>query len=458
MYHICPMQPKYSAAKKLPTKAWVVSVDMGYGHQRASYPLKSIAYGGIISANSYPGIPEKDKFIWENSRGFYEFVSRFKMVPLIGNKIFDFYDSIQAIPNFYPKRDLSRSNVQLREIFKFFEEGDWGRHLIAKLSKRPLPFITTFFATAMMAEYYNYPNDIYCILCDADISRSWVPPNPQQSRIIYLASNRRVEDRLKLYGVRPDKIILTGFPLPEENVGLNLRVLKKDLGRRLIQLDPNRVYIDQYKKVISAQVGPKNLKLKPVRPLTITFAVGGAGAQRELGIDIAESLSEELINGRIRLNLVAGVNEGVAKYFKTALKSLNLSRETNKSIFILYAPQKMDYFKLFNKILQETDILWTKPSELCFYCALGMPIIMAPPIGSQEKFNKKWLDMIGAGVDQEDPKYASEWLADWLNSGWLAEAAIQGFVEAPKYGTYNIKKIVLGEEKEAKKFETILQY
>lgn len=445
-------------SKKIPTKAWVVTVDMGYGHQRAAYPLKNIACGGIISANNYPGIPDKDKFIWENSRGFYEFISRFKMVPLIGNRIFDLYDRIQAIPEYYPKRDLSKSNIALKEIFKFFEEGDWGKHLLTKLAKRPLPFITTFFATAMMAEYYNYPNDIYCILCDADISRSWVPPNPQQSRIIYLASNRRVKDRLKLYGVRPEYIILTGFPLPEENVGQNLSILKKDLGRRMIQLDPNKVYIDQYKKVINTQVGHGNLKLKPSRPLTITFAIGGAGAQRELGIDIAESLRDELIGGKMRLNLVAGINQDVLKYFKSTFKSMHLTREIGKSIFILYDANKMDYFKSFNRALRETDILWTKPSELCFYCALGMPIIMAPPIGSQEKFNQKWLQLIGAGVDQEDARYTSEWLADWLQSGWLAEAAIQGFVEAPKYGTYNVKKIALGNKKEAKKFETILQY
>lgn len=439
-------------------KAWVVTVDMGYGHQRASYPLKSMAYGGIISANNYPGVPESDKFIWENSRVFYEFVSRFKMVPLIGNKIFDLYDKIQAIPNFYPKRDLSKSNLQLKEIYKFFKEGDWGKHLITKLTKRPLPFVTTFFATAMMAEYYNYPNDIYCILCDADISRAWVPPQPQQSRIIYLASNRRVEDRLKLYGVRPERIILTGFPLPEENVGDNLSIVKTDLGRRLIQIDPDRAYIDQFRKTIISQIGEKNFKLTPTRPLTLTFAVGGAGAQRELGIDIAASLSDEIISGKMRLNLVAGTNEGVVKYFKSALRSLHLSRQLGDGINIIFEPQKMDYFKAFNKTLRDSDILWTKPSELCFYCALGLPIIMAPPIGSQEKFNQKWLELIGAGIDQEDPRYTSEWLADWLSSGWLAEAAMQGFIEAPKYGTYNIKKIVLGEREEARKVKTVLQY
>lgn len=38
--------------KKKISKAWVVTVDMGYGHQRAAYPLKKFAYGGIINANA----------------------------------------------------------------------------------------------------------------------------------------------------------------------------------------------------------------------------------------------------------------------------------------------------------------------------------------------------------------------------------------------------------------------
>ncbi|MFA6228510.1 MAG: hypothetical protein WC668_05020 [Patescibacteria group bacterium] len=444
--------------KTLPRKAWVVTVDMGYGHQRAAYPFKDIAEGGIISANTYPGIPEKDKYIWTNSRVFYEFVSRFKMVPIVGEAVFDLYDRLQEIPSFYPRRDLSKSTVQLKEIYKFFKEGEWGKHLIKKLSRKPLPFVTTFFATAMMAEYFDYPAEIYCILCDADISRAWVPPEPGKSRIIYFASNRRVADRLLLYGVKPERVIFTGFPLPEENVGKSLSILRQDLGRRLPILDPQKVYINQYKKVLVAQLGRNNLKTKATRPLTITFAVGGAGAQRELGIAIIEGLREQLLDGQVRVNLVAGVNQEVAKFFRDSCKQLKLCREFDRSIHILHESGKMEYFKKFNEILRETDILWTKPSELCFYCALGLPIVMAPPIGSQEKFNRKWLTLINAGIDQDDPRYTGEWLKDWLNSGWLAEAAMQGFVEAPKYGTYNIKKIIFHREKEFKKVKTVLQY
>jgi hypothetical protein len=58
-------------------KAWVVAVNMGYGHQRAAWPLRHLAYKGqVICANDYEGIPDKDRFIWEESRVLYEAVSR----------------------------------------------------------------------------------------------------------------------------------------------------------------------------------------------------------------------------------------------------------------------------------------------------------------------------------------------------------------------------------------------
>lgn len=444
--------------KKFPHKAWVITVDMGYGHQRASFPLRRLAQGGIIVANNYSGIPERDKELWVYSRQFYEFISRFKKVPLVGEKAFELFDKLQSIPNFYPRRDLSRPTAQLKQIYSLFENLDWGRHLIKKLSKQPLPLVTPFFSVAMMAEYFNYEGEIFCVVCDADISRAWAPLKPQTSRIFYLAPNKRVEERLKLYGIRPEKIYLTGFPLPAENVGKNLRTLKFDLGRRLIQLDPAKVYLTQYRKVLLSQLGRGNLKVEPIRPLTITFTVGGAGAQRELGAEIVKSLRKDILNSRVKVNLVAGINAEVNQFFKEAIKKFGLASKLNKGVDVIFQRSKDDYFIEFNKILRSTDILWTKPSELSFYCALGLPIIMAPPIGSQEVFNQKWLTAIGAGMPQEDPRYTREWLSDWLKSGWLAEAAMQGFLEAPKYGTYNMEKIIFHELEAAKAVKTVLQY
>ena len=118
------------------TKAWVVSVNMGYGHQRAAYPLKFLSKNNqIITANTYTGIPEDDRNIWQQSRQFYEFISRFKRFPLVGEKAWNIYDSLQRIPQFYPRRDLSKMSFQVRQIYHLIEKKDWGKHLINKLSK-----------------------------------------------------------------------------------------------------------------------------------------------------------------------------------------------------------------------------------------------------------------------------------------------------------------------------------
>ena len=74
-------------------KAWIVAVDMGYGHQRAACPLRRLSpTGKIISANNYQGIPKKDYRIWRESEVFYGFVSRLINVPLIGGYLFNLYE------------------------------------------------------------------------------------------------------------------------------------------------------------------------------------------------------------------------------------------------------------------------------------------------------------------------------------------------------------------------------
>jgi hypothetical protein len=442
------------------TKAHVVAVNMGYGHQRAAHPLRELAYrNAIIDANTYAGIPAKDKAVWEDSRKAYEFISRFKKVPLIGKAAFDLFDKFQAIPAFYPKRDLSAPSIQVRSFYSLIKRKKWGKHLIDKLAKNPLPIVTTFFMTAFMAEIWDYPGEIYCLGTDTDLSRAWAPLRPKESRIKYFAPNYRAEARLKMYGIRPKNLFVTGFPLPDKLVGGDKEtVVKKNLGKRLLNLDPKKVYIKRYHESICKHIDKCNFPKKIDHPLTVTFAVGGAGAQRELGIEIVTSLKQKIEQHEIRVNLVAGTHSDVNNYFRKEILALGLKKELGKYVRIVFDKKKYEYFHAFDKALKETDILWTKPSELSFYTALGLPIIMSSPIGSQEKFNQKWLKTIGSGIDQEDPKYTHQWLFDWINSGWFAEAAMQGFVEASTSGVENIKKVLAHKEQEVHQIKKILQY
>jgi len=423
-------------------RAWVVAADMGYGHQRTAYPLEDVAFAGkIINANSYDGIPNRDRRFWKRTRSLYEFISRFKRIPFLGDAIFFLMDRFQKIVKYYPKRDMSQPGFALKQISRFIKNG-WGKDLIERLKKNPIPLVTTFFTAAFMAEEFKYPGHVYCIICDADINRTWASLNPQKSKIKYFAPNTWVKDRLKLYGVKSENIFLTGYPLPKENIGENLSILKEDMRNRVLNLDPNGKYRKMYVPLIKVALG--KLPEKSDHPLTIMFSIGGAGAQKEIPLQAIESLKNHIKAKKLRFIIAVGVREELREYFKESIKYMNL----DGWIHILSGVTMEDYFKNFNEALRETDVLWTKPSELSFYAGLGIPIIIAPTIGSQEDFNKRWLLHVGAGIMQENPKYTEQWFYDLLNNGDLAEVAMQGFMEIESMGTYNIEKIIAEKNNE----------
>jgi hypothetical protein len=438
-------------------KAWVIAVDMGYGHQRTAYPLRNLSPDGkVINANDYDGIPKGDRNIWEGTRKSYEFISNFKRIPLIGNLAFSAFDNFQRILSFYPKRDLSKPNFATKIAFTLFKKG-WGKNLIEKLNnynfsglnslktqgkkRESLPLITTFFTPAFMAEYFNYSGDIFCVICDADINRAWAPLEPQKTKIKYFAPTERVVERLKLYGIKKENIFFTGYPLPMDIIGdEKMRILKEDLKYRILNLDPRKRYFQKYKNLIKENLG--SLPKKSSHPLTIMFSVGGAGAQKEIGAKILKSLTPKIKVGQIRIILSIGVKEKIRKYFLENIKTLGLKSALGKNIEIVSGKDIVNYFQNFNEALRKTDVLWTKPSELSFYAALGLPIIISPTIGSQEDFNKRWLLKSGFGILQENPDYTNQWFFDWLQEGYFAEAAMQGFVEGQALGTLNIQKIL----------------
>jgi len=423
----------------------VIAVNMGYGHQRTAYPLRDLAPdGAVLLANDYPGMPDRERVHWERLRRFYEFISNAQRLPLVGDSAFRAFDTVQRILHFYPKRDLSGPDWNVRAIHSRLH-GGFGRDLIDTLKKRSpvLPIVTSFYLPAFMAEFFEYPGEIYCVICDADIARAWTPVDPRSSRIKYFAPTRRVVERLGLYGVRRENVFLTGYPLPMENIGgEDLEILKGDLSRRLANLDPSGSYFRQYGSLVRDKLG--NVPAHSDHPLTILFSIGGAGAQKGIGVGILESLQEKVRKAEVRVVLSAGIKTGVRDYLWQKVVEIGLAEQLGSGVEILFAADISEYFRQFTLALRKTDVLWTKPSELSFYTALGLPVVMAPPLGSQEQANKEWLLQLGSGIAQEDPAYASEWFFDLLESGWFAEAAMQGFVEGDKLGSFNIRGIIEG--------------
>lgn len=432
------------------TSAHIVAVNMGYGHERPARVLRSVlGQKEVKVANDYPGIPAADKSLWYQSRVWYERISRFRKFPILGEAVFQVMDELQRIPPFYPRRDLSHPSLQVRQFYVLIRRRAFMRHLVEQLAHQPKPIVSTFMAPAFAAEEYGYPEDIYVLCTDSDIARAWAPLVPKRTRIQYFAPSARVAERLALYGVPEKNIHLTGFPLPVEAIGgEDSPLLLRDLMRRICNLDVNGAFMGHTGTAVNAYLGQgycDAIEDKKRTVLNVGFAMGGAGAQKEIGRTLLKSLAPAIRQKKVLLHLIAGTHLSVKKEFEALATSLKIGTTgTLGSVHLMYRSTREEYFDAFSKLMRDIDVLWTKPSELSFYAGLGIPIIMAPPVGSQEDFNRDWLMHIGAGIDQLDPRYAHEWLFDWQRSGALARLAWNGFVGAPTHGAYRIRDIIEG--------------
>jgi hypothetical protein len=245
---------------------------------------------------------------------------------------------------------------------------------------------------------------------------------------------------LRAYGVPDERIHITGFPFSESLLGdADLSRLKHDLGQRLHYLDPKGDFFARHGKSVEQFLGSSHCAFRNDRTLTISYAVGGAGAQKEFGRKIALSLAPLLREGKVVLNLIAGTKPAVREYFQEVADTVDSS---GRSVRVLFSADTWEYFRLFDDAMRTTDILWTKPSELSFYTALGLPIIVTGALGPQERFNRYWLRELQSGIRQLAPEHTAFWLMDFLRKGMLAEAAWSGFLKARKKGTYKILELL----------------
>lgn len=424
-------------------RAWVSAVNMGLGHLRAAFPLTELTPGGILLADDPKIISEGEVRLWRRMRRAYETFSRAKKIPIVGGFLYSILHRLENISPYYPRRDLSHPTVQVKLLKTLLRRG-MGSDLVERIREdEELPLVSTFYAQALAADQLGYPT-VYLVVTDTDINRVWVPEKPWASRIVFLTPCGHARNRLKQYGVPDERIIMTGFPLPRECVGRDMGILQRDVGARLQVVDPNERYRVVHRVEAEHYLGVENFNRTPERPLTLMFAVGGAGAQVDLGLQILESLREKILARRIRLWLVAGIRPEVGETFQQRIHEMGLERTYGPEGFvnILLGRDHTAYFRTFNRALRQTDLLWTKPSELSFYTGLGLPIIMAPPIGPHEETNRQWLFETGGGIDQLDPRYTDQWLFDLLDRGVLARAAMDGFLYARSRGTYKIEEVV----------------
>jgi len=304
-----------------------------------------------------------------------------------------------------------------------------GRTLAEHLRETGSALLATFYAAPILAELHGAER-LHCVVTDADVNRVWAPPHPAQSRIRYYVPSEPARRRIESYGVAPERIRLTGFPLPHDLVGgREMTALRRNLAARLGRIDPGRAAADAAAK----EIGPVPRDESP--PL-LTFAIGGAGAQVGIAVRLVRALAGALRTRRLALALVAGRRRDVARRLRAAIGVERLTG--NSSVEILEERDTLKYLRRFNALLARTDVLWTKPSEMTFFAALGLPVIAAPPVGVHEERNLRWSMELGAALEQGDPDRAGDWLPRWIEDGTLARAAWNGYRRLPRLGLYDI--------------------
>lgn len=420
----------------------VVAVEMGYGHLRAATPLAEALGAPVLAVDEPPLVAPGEDRLWRRARSGYESISRLSQVPVVGRPLRWVLDELTDIPPFYPFRDLSAPTHGVRALERLLRR-ELGAGLVARLRETGAPLLTTFYSPAIAADRAGLDR-VFCVVTDSDVNRIWAPLAPAATRIRYLVPSARAGRRLQAYGVPAERITFTGFPLPPSLVGgPSLAALKRNLAARLVRLDPSGEFRRSVPEELAHFLGvlPRE---EEGRPPLLTFAVGGAGAQAGMAAQFLPGFRPAIEEGRLRVALVAGVRPEVAARFEEAIQAAGLEGRRGDGVEILCEQGFAAYYAAFNALLARTDVLWTKPSELTFYGALGLPLLLGTPVGVHERYNRRWAREAGAGLKQRDARFAAEWLQHWLDDGLLAAAAWAGYMRLPKFGVQRILEAVRG--------------
>jgi UDP-N-acetylglucosamine:LPS N-acetylglucosamine transferase len=396
-------------------KPLVAAIDMGYGHLRPAAALAEQLGTDVLAMDAPPLGAPKDRQFWDGVRRLYEPLTRISQLPAIGLPARALLNGITAIPPLEPGRDLSGPTQGTRWLRKAGTSGV-GRKLAEQLRETGSPLVATFYAAAVLAELHG-AGRLHCVVTDSDVNRVWVPEESRRTKITYFVPTELTRHRLEAYGVPRSRVLVTGFPLPGGLVGRSRDRLEQNHSARLARLRGRG------------------------EPPLIVFAIGGAGAQVPLARQLVAGMERQIRAGSLRLALVAGRRPEVAAALAAALAAQRL--EGHPGVELLFDPDVFAYLRRFNDLLAHADALWSKPSELTFFAALGLPFIAAPPVGMHELANLRWAAERGAALEQGDPAAAGEWLSAWVKDGVLANAAEAG-MRLPQMGLYEIADAIRG--------------
>jgi len=384
---------------------------MGYGHLRAAHNISSYGESPVLRVDEKPYIHGIDEFLWRSSQSIHTYGSRDKESK---NKIlYSWFENLMAIPENGTPPPLGPS-----KFIRFMQGCGAGDKLFKMLHESNPALLHTFYLPAMLLMYYGYHGKSFLLLCDTDFHRVWVPLEPRRYPLNYCVPISSSADRLISYGVEKEKIFVTGFPLPPANTGRgDLRMIERSLDFRKARLRSDSIL-----------------------PLTIMFPFSGAGAYSNMLSELVRSIHEDLKEGSLRLMVSCGNNKHALKSAENVF--INYGVEELDSAEIMFDEDLFAAFDKFNSALDATDVMITKPSEMVFYAAMGIPLVFLPPIGAHEVKNKDFLFENDCAVNMVPPSDFPRWLDKSRRKGLLLDLAENGFTRLPKNGSKAIDELL----------------
>ncbi len=392
-------------------KYLITTAYMGFGHLRAAHNLGALGNGPILRVDRNPFLKARDRLVWTATQ--YVHTTASQDVEGRNKVLFRWFEGIMELPD-----DHTPPSVKGAEFIQTLSKLGVGKKLAGMLGNRSSAIVHTFYLPAMLSLYHGFTGKNFLLLCDSDFHRVWVPVDAAGSSLYYLVPTAHSADRLVSYGVNSKKIFVTGFPLPFSG--------RNDDGSQKL-----REAVDARSK----RVGPASNV-----PITVMFPFSGAGAYSNVLSKIISSLADNLREGSIRLVVSCGNNIHAFAKTRKILSGSGIDRQ--ESIRVIFNPDLFSSFDEFNSALEQTDVVVTKPGELVFYAALGLPMLLLRPIGGHEAGNREYLKKNNCAMDLASPEKLQDWLRESRTSGKLLELTQNGYNNLPRNGAAEIDQVV----------------
>ena len=380
---------------------------MGLGHLRALDPLRPCAPDGLaIYGENLTGW---EPALWRGLRHLYEGMSR-------------------GEPGSW-RRGLGNRTMRLVDP-PFPWPVQVGRHLLSGFIRMGIlgagmnrghegPWLHSFYTTAHAWAMRGVdPQRNALLICDQAIHPIWLSTQHKRHPHLIFLPHEGLVDRLGSWGADPALLRVTGFPLPGTDPrGENWAA--DAFNRRLHRME------------------------HPERDVLHLLAVqGGAGAQARALERLLKGAMPLVDRGSLKLTVVCG-HPGATRH--EGFLGGMLGRPPVPGISIIPFRDPLSAIQEVANRLPEVDLLWSKPSELVQYTALGLPLLCADPIFDHEVANRDWVRRTGAGLLPPGPwEDLADWLTRWWREGTLARAARDGWNKGDRSAVERIRNWIGG--------------